>query len=181
MKITRKNHPLIATSVLACALALGTGGANATGLFGPESLNGDFVVAADGGFVAQTPFAPSPLRLNIALVGRLTLDGNGGAGGEYTISFHHEAVPFGVRSHFKAVGSYEIAPNGHMFIELQEFKVEPPPDDDGVADGIVRFECYVVRRQAEARCVVNSLISLQQGPDPVPEPVTMSGSLLRQD
>lgn len=181
MKIIRKNYPIFATSALTCILALGTGGANATGLFGPESLNGEFVLSADGGFVAQTPFAPSPIRLNAAIIGVFMLDGNGQVSEEYTVSFHHEVVPIGIRSRFEAVGTYEIAPNGHMLMEFQEYKIEPPAEDDGIADGIARLECYIVRRQAEARCVLNSLISLQQGPNPVPEPITMSGSLLRQD
>lgn len=169
-----------AVPVLAVVMVLSASSAESTGLFGTESLNGDYVVAADGGFVALTPFAANPLRLSVAMVGRLTFDGNGLAHGNWTISFHNAAVPFGVRSHFETTGSYDVATDGHMFMEFEEFKIEPPASDDGVADAIVGFECYIVRRQLEAQCVLNTLISLGQGPDPVPEPVTLSGSLLRQ-
>lgn len=162
-------------------LVLFAGAAESTGMFGTESLNGDYVISADGGFVALTPFAADPLRLNVAMVGRLTLDGNGFAHGNWTISFHHAAVPIGVRSHFETTGTYEVATDGHMFMEFEEFKIEPPASDDGIADAVVGFECYIVKRQQEARCILNTLISLGQGPDPVPEPVTMSGSLLRQN
>lgn len=181
MKAIRKNQKLFVTPLISTILALSAGPAHATGMFGEESLIGDFVIAADGGFVALTPFAQEPLRLSVALVGRLTFDGAGQVQGEWTVSFHHEVVPFGVRSHFKAVGEYDVESNGHMFMDFEEFKVEPPPADDGVADALPSFECYIVARLAEARCVLNQLISLQQGPEnPVPEPITLSGSLLRQ-
>lgn len=176
----RNSKKMIAVPVIAGFLALSAGIADATGMFGAESLNGDFVISADGGFVALTPFAPDPLRLSVSMVGHLTLDGRGQVQGNWTISFHNAAVPFGVRSHYETVGTYEVTANGHMFMEFEEFQIEPPAADDGVADGIVGFECYIVKRQREARCILNTLISLQQGPDPVPEPVTLSGSLLRQ-
>lgn len=175
-----KKRPPVATSMIAISLLLLAGSAGSSGLYGTESLNGEYVVSADGGFVAMTPFAPDPLRLSVAMVGRLTFDGNGLVSGHWTISFHNAAVPFGVRSRFQATGSYEVATDGHMFMEFEEFKVEPPASDDGVADGIVGFECYIVKRQQEARCVLNTLVSLTQGPDPVPEPVTLAGMLLRQ-
>lgn len=161
-------------------LALSGTGAKASDMFGIESLNGDFVVAADGGFVAQTPFATDPLRLNVAMVGRISFDGNGLANGNWTISFHNAAVPIGVRSQFRTMGTYQVEADGHLFMEFEEFKIDPVNGDDGVADAIVGFECYIVRRQQEARCVLNSLVSLIQGPEPVAEPVTLSGTLLRQ-
>jgi hypothetical protein len=161
-------------------LALTAGGAHATGTFGAESLHGAYVISADGGFVAMTPFSPDPLRLNVAMVGRLTFDAAGQAHGEWTISFHHASVPFGVVSRFETVGTYSVAASGRTIMEFEEFKIEPPADDDGMADGIVGFECYIVQRRAEARCILNVLVSLQQGPNPVPQPVTMLGTLLRQ-
>ncbi|MDX1508298.1 MAG: hypothetical protein R3358_08465 [Woeseiaceae bacterium] len=177
----KKNPRILAISVLAAVLTLFAGGAGSTGMYGTGSLNGDFIISADGGFVAMTPFAADPLRLNVAMIGRLTFDGNGRATGEWTISFHNAAVPFGVRSRFEASGSYEVAADGHMFMEFEEFRIEPPADNDGIADAAVGFECYIVRRQQEARCVLNTLISFGQGPEPVPEPVTMLGSLERQN
>ena len=170
----------VAMPVIAACLALASGSAESTGMYGPESLNGEYVISADGGFVALTPFAANPLRLNVAMVGRLVFDGSGLVHGNWTISFHNAVVPFGVRSHFETTGTYEVATDGHMFMEFEEFRIEPPASDDGIADGIVGFECYVVQRHQEARCVLNTLMSLAQGPDPVPEPVTLSGSLLRQ-
>lgn len=170
-----------AVSIVAIILLSSAGSAGSTGLFGTESLNGDYVVSADGGFVALTPFAEDPLRLSVAMVGRLTFDGNGLVSGNWTISFHNAAVPFGVRSRFATIGSYEVATDGHMFMRFEEFKIEPPSSDDGVADAEVGFECYIVRRNLNARCVLNTLISFGQGPEPVPEPVTLSGSLLRQN
>ena len=166
--------------ITAGILVLSMGGANATGTFGAESLNGDYVISADGGFVAMTPFSPDPLRLNVAMVGRLTFDAAGQALGEWTISFHHAAVPFGANSRFETAGSYSVAANGHLVMEFEEFRVEPPSGANGMPDGIVGFECYIVQRLAEARCILNVLVSLQQGPAPVTQPVTMSGSLLRQ-
>lgn len=167
-------------ALLAGSLTIAASSANATGMFGTESLNGDFVISADGGFVALTPFAPAPLRLSVSMVGHLVFDGNGRAHGNWSISFHNAAVPIGIRSHFETVGTYDVASDGHMFMEFEEFKIEPPGENDGEADGIVGFECYIVQRQQEARCILNTLLSLQQGPEPLPEPVTLSGSLLRQ-
>lgn len=162
-------------------LSVAAGVSHAAGSFGAQSMTGEFVISADGGFVAMTPFSASPLRLNVSLIGRLWFDGDSRAYGEWTIAFHHAAVPFTARSHFETVGTYEVTANGRMVMEFEEFKVEPPAQDDGIADGIVGFECYIVQRQQEARCILNSLTSLQQGPEPVPEPVTMSGILLRQN
>jgi hypothetical protein len=71
------------------------------------------------------------------MVGRLSFNGNGVVQGNWTISFHNAAVPFGVRSHFETTGTYVVATDGHMFMEFEEFKIEPPASDDGVADGIV--------------------------------------------
>lgn len=181
MKANRKNQKKFVTPLIAIILALSAGGAHSAGMFGAHSLRGDFVISADGGFVALTPFGPNPLRLSVALVGQLTFDGVGHVHGEWTIAYHNAAVPIGVRSHFDAVGEYSVESNGHMFMEFEEFKVEPPPADDGVVDARPGFECYIVARQAEARCMLNSLISLQQGPEnPLPVPVTLLGSLLRQ-
>ena len=168
------------TGVTVGFLALTTAVAHATGTFGAESLKGNYVMAVDGGFVAMTPFSPEPLRMNVAMVGRLTYDGAGQAHGEWTISFHHPAVPFGVRSRFEAAGTYSVAADGHVIMEFEEYRIEPPANNGGMPDGIVGFECYIVQRQAEARCLLNVLFSLQQGPGPVPQPVTMSGSLRRQ-
>jgi hypothetical protein len=180
MKLIHNSRITIVTPIIGAFLALSAGGSEAAGKFGTESLYGDFVISADGGFVAMTPFAPGPLRLSVALVGRLTFDGIGQVGGEWTVVFHNAAVPVGIRSHFEPAGTYYVASNGHLFIDVQEFKVEPPAADDGIADAIVGFECYIVQRQKEARCILHTLISLQQGSDPVPEPITLSGSLLRQ-
>jgi hypothetical protein len=163
---------VVPTSIAALAVLFG-GSAHASGMFSTQSLRGDFVIDGDGGFVASTPFAPEPLRLNVAIVGRLTFDGVGRAHGEWTIVFHNAVVPFNVSSHFQTEGTYVIEPNGRMFMDFEEFKVEPPADDDGVADGLVGFECYLVQRQQEARCILNSLISAELGPEPVTLPVSL--------
>jgi len=180
VKNFRKWGPTTLVSCIACIAALAARDALSADSFGEESLNGDFVISADGGFVALTPFSLDPLRLDVAMVGRLSFDGAGHVDGEWTISFHNAVVPIGVRSRFETTGTYDIEANGHMFMDFQEFKVEPPANDDGIADANVGFECYIVQRQEEARCVLNSLESLQQGQDPVAEPVTLSGRLRRQ-
>ena len=174
-RIPRIRRAVTRGSIAAIAVLFGSA-VHAAGMFSEQSLQGDFVIDGDGGFVALTPFSQEPLQLNVAIVGRLTFDGAGQAHGEWTIVFHNAAVPFNVRSHFEAEGTYAIEPNGRMFMDFAEFKVEPPDDDDGVADAFVGFECYLVQRQREARYILDSLISAVLGP----EPVTLSVSLVQQ-
>jgi hypothetical protein len=74
-----------------------------------------------------------------------------------------------------------VSANGHVVVNVDEFAL----DDDGQATGpkgsSLVYECYVVRRQVLARCIAHSLVSFQQGPEPRVLPMTMSGSLRRQN
>jgi hypothetical protein len=73
-------------------------------------------------------------------------------------------------------GTYEVDPDGHMTIEIDEFPIEAM----GERDNSVTMECYIVQPQQLARCIQHTLITFQQGPDPKPLPLSMIGSLERQ-
>lgn len=155
--------------------------AEAWGDFDNGTLRGTFVLSVDGTFIsAPPPFTGDVLPFKAAQIGRLVFDGTGLVWGEATLTFHHPDVPFAVISRVALNGTYDIVPNGRVVINLDEFPLDTNGEPGSIRANSVTLECYVVRRQLQARCVLNSLISYQQGPQPRSLPVTMSGSLQRQ-
>lgn len=149
--------------------------------FDNGALRGAFVLSIDGTFVsAPPPFTGSALPFKAAQIGRLVFDGTGLAWGEATLTFHHPDIPFGVISRVAFNGTYDVAPNGRAVINLDEFSLDMNGEPGAIRTNSVILECYVVRRRLQSRCVLHTLISYQQGPDPRNLPVTMSGSLQRQ-
>lgn len=168
------------TTISACIFAL-----PATALpqdsFDNRALRGVFVLSIDGAFVsAPPPFTGDVLSFQASQVGRLVFDGTGQAWGEATLTFHHPTIPFGVISRVSLNGTYDVAPNGSVVINLDEFPIDVNGEPGATRTNSIILECYVVRRYLQSRCVLHTLISYQQGPQPRNLPVTMSGSLLRQ-
>jgi hypothetical protein len=175
---TSRTVRLIATAML----LLGPGyGARADEIFGAQSLRGVQILSLNGSFSsAPPPFTGDRVRLDASAVGRLQFDGNGQVWGEYTLTFHTPTVPVGIRTRFSVFGTYRVEPDGRLLIETDEYVIEPPERRDDVRDNAVTYECYLVQRQKAARCVLQSLVTFQQGPEPIPLPVAMTGTLEAQ-
>lgn len=146
-----------------------------------RALRGAYVLSLDGTFSsAPPPFTGDVLPFEAAQVGRLVFDGAGLAWGEVTLTFHHPDIPFAVISRISLHGTYNVSPTGRAIISLDEFPIGVNGEPGSVRTNSVVFECYVVRRRLQSRCVLHTLISYQQGPEPRNLPVTMSGLLQRQ-
>lgn len=155
--------------------------ARSQGVYDNNSLHGEFVFSFDGAFVsAPPPFSGDVLQLQAAEVGLLTFDGTGTVWGETSISFHHPAVPLAALSRKALRGNYVVTPNGHTLIELDEFSLDSNGDPLPVRSNSFVIECYIVQRQKLAECLLHSLVSYQQGPEPRTLPTTMAGTLRRQ-
>ena len=166
---------LLALGVLAPPAAL------SQGVYDNGVIRGNYVLSFDGIFSsAPPPFSGPALPFEAAQVGRLTFDGAGMAWGEATLTFHHHEVPFSVVSRVALSGTYGVAPNGNITINLDEYPLDGNGEPASMRFASITYECYVLRRRLVARCVLNSLISYQQGPEPRNLPVTMSGSIERQ-
>ena len=149
--------------------------------FDLRALRGTFVLSLDGAFVsAPPPFTGDVLQFKASQIGRLVLDGTGQAWGEATLTFHHPDIPFNVISRLAFRGTYDVAPDGRAILNLDEFPLAPNGEPAATRSNSIVLECYVVRRRLNSRCVLHTLISYQQGPEPRSLPVTMSGSLRRQ-
>lgn len=174
---------LIKTLVLFITLAgLVTAPSNAFSShnFDNSALRGTFVLSMNGTFVsAPPPFTGAALPFAASQVGRLTFDGAGLANGEVTLVFHNPNIPFNVTSRFELRGAYEVSANGKVVISLDEFPLDMNGDPVANRSNSMVLECYIVRRST-LRCVLHTLISYQQGPEPRNLPVTMSGLLQRQ-
>lgn len=171
---------LVLVTVSACILTV-PATALSWGHLDNGALRGTFVISIDGTFVsAPPPFTGSVLAFKASQIGRLVFDGAGLAEGEATLTFHHPDVPFGVISKFALNGTYDVAPNGSVVINLDEFPLDMNGEPVANRANSVVLECYIVRRNFHSRCVLHTLISYQQGPAPRSLPVTMSGSLQRQ-
>ena len=146
-----------------------------------DALSGNFILNLDGAFSsAPPPFTGEVLQLDAAQVSRLYFDGSGQMWGESTLVFHHPSFPFGQRSRLALRGTYEVFANGHVLIEVDEFRLDANGQPGPVRTTSAVYECYIVQRQQLARCVLHSLVSYQQGPAPRVLPATMSGTLQRQ-
>ena len=164
-------------SLLACVFA---SPALARDHYDNKALRGTFVLSIDGTFVsAPPPFTGDVLPFRASQIGRLKFDGAGLAHGEATLTFHHPDIPFTVISRLAFSGAYDVAPNGNVVISLDEFPLDMNGEPAAERTNSVVLECYIVRRLL-SRCVLHTLISYQQGPEPRNLPVTMSGVLQRQ-
>ena len=173
-----RNLALFAISM--CILALPST-AMSRDNFHNGALRGAFVLSLDGTFVsAPPPFTGPVLPFKASQVGRLVFDGAGLARGEVTLSFHHPNIPFGVISRIALDGTYDVQPNGRTIINLDEFAIDMNGEPGATRTNTIVLECYVLRRYFQSRCLLHTLISYQQGPEPRSLPVTMSGSLQRQ-
>jgi hypothetical protein len=144
-------------------------------------LRGAYVLALDGSFVsAPPPFTGDVIALTASMLGRLEFDGSGLAWGEATLSFHHPEIPFGVVSRNALLGTYEVAPDGRTIFNVDEFPLDINGEPGPVRTNSFVLECYSVQRLMLSRCILHSLISYQQGPEPRNLPVTMAGELQRQ-
>jgi hypothetical protein len=169
---------LIATAMLLIGPGLG---ARADEIFGTQSLRGAQILSFHGSFSsAPPPFTGDRVRLDASQVGRLQFDGNGQVWGEYTLTFHTPTVPLAIRTRFSVFGTYRVEPDGRLLIETEEYVIEPQERRDDLRDNAVTYECYLVQRQRAARCVLQSLVTFQQGPEPIPLPVAMTGMLEAQ-
>lgn len=149
--------------------------------FNNASLRGMYIFSFDGGFSsAPPPFSGDVLEFRAAQVGQLEFDGAGLLQGETILVFHHPTIPFGVRSRRALLGAYTIYPTGRTMLEIDEYSLDANGQPGGIRTNSAIYECQIVQRQQLAECVMHSLISYQQGPDPRELPVTMSGSLQRQ-
>ena len=148
--------------------------------FDNKALRGTFVLSIDGTFVsAPPPFTGDVLPFKASQIGRLEFDGAGLARGEATLAFHHPDIPFTVISRVAFSGAYDIAASGRVVISLDEFPLDMNGEPGATRTNSVVLECYIVRRLLSC-CVLHTLISYQQGPEPRNLPVTMSGVLQRQ-
>ena len=148
--------------------------------FVAPSIVGSYVMNFHGTFSSTPPpFTGEPLDFEAAMVGRLTFDGSGQAYGEYTLTFHNVQIPFQVRSRFAVEAAYTVEPDGHLVVESDEYRLDESGTQGATPDNSVIYECYLVRTQS-AECLQHTLISYQQGPDATLLPLTMSGSLQRQ-
>lgn len=164
---------LLATVVCTSAVA--------QGLFGIRSIDGTYVATLDGAFSsAPPPFTGERLKFDAALVGLFKFDGAGQMSGIFTLTFHNPALPFAVRSRTAIHGTYSVAADGYLVIEAEEFGLDASGTPSPTRDNSVTYECYIAERNTLANCVLHSLITYQQGPEPVVLPVTMSGTLRRQ-
>ena len=176
----RSIRKLSLVAVLACIFVL-PGAAMSQGHLDNGALRGAFVLSIDGTFVsAPPPFTGDALPFKASQIGRLVFDGAGLAWGEATLAFHHPDIPFGVISRVAFNGTYDVAPNGRAIISLDEFALDMNGEPGATRTNSIILECYVVRRRLQSRCVLHTLISYQQGPNPRNLPVTMSGMLQRQ-
>lgn len=149
--------------------------------FAEPPLSGPYVLALEGVFSsAPPPFTGDVLPFKAAQVGRLVFDGTGQARGEATLTFHHPDIPFAVRSRIALHGTVETLPGGRTLISIDEFPLDANGEPAPLRTNSVVYECYVVQRQALLRCVLHSLVSFQQGPQPRNLPLTMAGTLERQ-
>lgn len=179
-KRLRIPQKLLFVSVIAGFVALPVN-ADAGGDFDNRALRGAFVLSLDGQFVsAPPPFTGAVLPFKASEVGRLVFDGSGLAWGEATLTFHHPNIPFAVISRISFSGTYDVAPNGRTVINLDEFPIDMNGEPGMIRTNSIVLECYIVRRQLQSRCMLHTLISYQQGPEPRNLPVTMSGALQRQ-
>lgn len=145
------------------------------------SFNGDFVLSVNGAFSsAPPPFTGDVLQLMAAEVGLLSLDGAGTAWGEITISFHHPSIPFAPLSRKALFGNYSVEADGRTIINLDEFSLDANGNPLPVRSNSFVLECYILQRQILAKCLLHSLVSYQQGPEPRILPATMSGTLQRR-
>ena len=177
---TKTIRTLAIASFVAYVIALP---ANATswGEFDNDAHRGTYVLSLEGAFVSPPPpFTGDALQFKAAQIGRLAFDGAGLVSGEGMLSFHNPAVPFGVTSRFAFDGTYDVAPNGKVVINLDEYPLDMNGQPTASPSNSFVLECYVVRRRLQSRCVMHTLISYQQGPMPRILPVTMSGTLQRQ-
>ena len=144
-------------------------------------MRGSYVLSLNGSFTSPPPpFTGTPLQFQAAQVARLTFDGAGQAWGEATLTFHNPAVPFAVRTRIALRANYTVDSNGHLVISVEESPLDVNGDPAPAISNTVTYECYIVQRRRLASCLLHTLISFQQGPDPRNLPVTMAGSLRRQ-
>jgi len=149
--------------------------------FDNGSLRGVFILSIDGTFVsAPPPFTGNVLPFAASQIGHLEFDGAGLATGEATLVFHHPDIPFGVVSRVAFSGTYNVAANGKAIINLDEFPLDMNGEPGTMRANSLVMECYIVRRGLRSNCILHTLISYRQGPDPRNLPVTMSGTLHRQ-
>lgn len=168
-------------AIILLAFVISTADARAGGLYAESQFKGDYVVSLYGSFKsAPPPFTGDAVKLDAAIVGRYFLDGEGLFSGEHTLTFSNAAVTFGVVSRDAVSGSYEVEPDGHVVLYLEEDSIHPITGADGIVDNTAKLECYVVQRHLLARCMLHSLVTFQRGPDPVPLPATLSGMLESQ-
>lgn len=169
-------------AVMVAAWLAASPAAHADGGFGNHSVQGQYVLDFDGAFSSSPPpFSGEVLQFRAAMVGIVTFDGSGLASGELTLVFHHPAVPFPIRSRKAVLGSYTVAANGRMLVNVDEFALGDDGQPIGPKGNSLVYECYVVRRQVLANCIAHSLVSFTQGPEPRLLPMTMSGALQRQN
>lgn len=144
-------------------------------------LQGHFIVSLHGSFKSPPPpFTGEAIKLDAALVGRYQLSKNGGVVGDQVLTFSNAALPMGVVSRAEISGSYSQGSDGLLVMYLEEDRIDPAGGADGAVDNTSVLECYIVQRFRMARCVLHSLVTYQQGEEPRPLPVTMAGSLERQ-
>ena len=170
---------LALVTISTCAISL-PAAALAWGQFNNGILKGVFVLSVDGAFASAPPFGGDVLSLRASQLSRLEFDGAGLARGEGILTFHHPDIPFGVTSRIAFDGSYEVAANGGVVISLDEFPLDMNGEPASEKTNTIVLQCYVVRRFLLSHCVLHTLITYQQGPEPRSLPVTMSGSLRRQ-
>ena len=144
-------------------------------------LYGAFVLSIDGAFVsAPPPFTGDVLSFEASQIGRVEFDGAGLVSGDGVLSFHHPDIPVSVVSKVAFDGHYDVAPDGRVTINLDEFPADASGQPGAQRSNSLTLECYVVRRRLRIQCVLTTLITYQQGPQPRILPVTMSGTLQRQ-
>ena len=141
--------------------------------FGTHSIRGDFAFTMAGSFSsAPPPFVGDRENFAFSRTGRYHFDGKGGVTGEFSLVFEN-ATSGGNYSAAVQIGTYEVTQDGRMIIEFQNFRGDMLINEE-------TLDCVIAKRRRLVRCIVVRLISFQQGPTPVPLPVTGLGAFERQ-
>lgn len=142
-------------------------------VFGNHSMRGNYSFAIHGSFSsAPPPFMGTRENFAFSQVGLYYFDGFGNVNGEFSLAFQN-ATSGGNYSTATEVGTYTVSEDGRMIVQFEDFRGDFPINT-------VILDCVIVRQRKLARCAMVELISLQQGPLPVPLPVTGLGVFERQ-
>ena len=142
-------------------------------MYGNHSMQGVFSFAIHGSFSsAPPPFLGARENFFFSQVGLYHFDGQGNVNGEFSLAFQN-ATSGGNYSTATEVGNYSISEDGRMIVWFEDFRGDFPINT-------VILDCVIVRKRKLARCVMVELVSLQQGPEPVPLPVTGIGVFERR-